>query len=196
MNFVEKNFRVQNVRTKTFENSCHIICLQEFRTFILNELFRLTSDRELWSTNRTNFWYREKRNVAFTKFANRSKFFFQKSIWHDDFEFELSFEIDRIQSAQQVRQSRISTCFCHIIYQRFGTSFRVHRMKRFFLWNDFIIRHRMKYSQYLSKCNNEAVDFIAYKRFYRNEIVQVKYISSFDSFVTSVVTSSSIQKHF
>ena len=196
MNFVEKNFRVQSVRTRTFENSCHIICLQEFRTFILNEFFRLTSDRELWSTNRTNSWYKKERNVEFTKFVNRSKFFSQESIWHDDFEFESSLEVDRIQSTQQTRQNRISTCFCHIIYQKLETSFRVHRMKRFFLWNDFIIKHRMKYSRYLSKCNDEIIDFIVYKRFYRNEIVQIKYINFFDSFVTFVVTSSNIQKHF
>ena len=196
MNLVEKNFRTQSVRTRTFENNCHIICLQEFRTFILNEFSRLTSDRKLWSTNRTNSWYKKKRNVEFTKFVNRSKSFSQESIWHDDFELESSFEIDRIQSAQQTRQNRISTCFCHIIYQKFETSFRAHRMKRFSLWNDFIIRHRMKYSRYLSKCNDETIDFIAYKRFYRNEIVQIKYINSFDSFVTFVVTSSNIQKHF
>ena len=196
MNFVEKNFRVQNVRIRAFENNCHIICLQKFRTFILSEFFRLTSDRKLWSTNRTNFWYKKERNVAFTKFVNRSKFFFQRSIWHGDFELESSFEIDRVQSTQQARQNRISTCFCHIIYQKFETSFRAHRMKRFFLWNDFIIKHRMKYSQYLSKCNDETIDFIAYKRFYRNEIVQIKYINFFDSSVTFVVTSSNIQKHF
>ena len=192
MNFVEKNFKTQSVRIRAFENSCHIICLQEFRTLILNELFRLTSDRKLWSTNRTNFWYKRERSVAFTKFVNRSKSFSQESIWHDDFELESSFEVDRIQSAQQARQSRISTCFCHIIYKRIGTLFRAHRMKHLLLWNDFIIRHRMKYSQYLSKCNDEAIDLIAYERFYRNEIVQAKYITSLDS---SVVTSSNIQKH-
>ena len=192
MNLVEKNFKTQNVRTRAFENNCHIICLQEFRTLILSELFRLTSDRKLWSTSRTNFWYRGERNVAFTKFVNRSKFFSQRLIWHDGSEPESSLEIDRIQSAQQARQNRISTCFCHIIYKRIGTLFRIHRMKHSFLWDDFIIRHRMKYSQYLSKCNDEAVDFIAYERFYRNEIVQAKYIIFLDS---PVVTSSSIQKH-
>ena len=45
------------------------------------------------------------------------------------------------------------------------------------LWDDFIVRHRVEYAQYLSQCNDEAEDPIPYERFYRNKVSQAKYIS-------------------
>ncbi|KAG7005665.1 hypothetical protein G7Y79_00018g044720 [Physcia stellaris] len=78
------------------------------------------------------------------------------------------------------------------ICKRIGTLFRAHRMEHPSLWDDFIIRHRMEYPQYLSRCNDEAVDPIPYERFYRNEVFQAKYINPHGP---PVATPSSIREY-
>ena len=78
------------------------------------------------------------------------------------------------------------------ICKRIGTLFRADRMEHPSLWDDFIVRHRLEYPQYLSRCNDEAVDPIPYERYYRNEVIQAKYINSHGP---PVVTPSSIREY-
>lgn len=78
------------------------------------------------------------------------------------------------------------------ICKRIGTLFRAHRMEHPSLWDDFIIRHRIEYPQYLSKCNDEAVDPIPYESFYRNEVFQATYINPHGP---PVATPSSIREY-
>lgn len=70
------------------------------------------------------------------------------------------------------------------ICKRVGLLLREDRMEHPSLWDDFIVRHRTEYPQYLSQCNDEAVDPVPYERFYRNNVSQAKYISSDGPIVT------------
>ena len=49
------------------------------------------------------------------------------------------------------------------------------RMEHRSLWDDFIIRHIMEYSQYLQTCAENAEDPVPYERFYRNEIEDPRF---------------------
>ncbi|SLM37343.1 hypothetical protein LPUS_07162 [Lasallia pustulata] len=49
------------------------------------------------------------------------------------------------------------------------------RMEHRSLWDDFIVRHKIEYRQYLLDCTEKAEDPIAYERFYRNEIDEPKF---------------------
>ena len=52
------------------------------------------------------------------------------------------------------------------------------------LWDDFIIRHRVDYTQYLGQCSEEAEDPVPYEQFYRCKITVPKYMSSEGPVVT------------
>ena len=49
------------------------------------------------------------------------------------------------------------------------------RMEHRSLWDDFIIRHTMEYTQYLQTCALNAEDPLPYERFYRNEIEDPRF---------------------
>ena len=51
------------------------------------------------------------------------------------------------------------------------------RMEHGSLWDDFIIRNKIDYAQYLRHCAEEAEDPVPYERFYRTEIEEPKYNS-------------------
>ncbi len=52
-----------------------------------------------------------------------------------------------------------------------------NRMEHQSLWDDFIIRHKVEYAQYLRQCAEDAEDPLPYEDFYRNEIEEPKYRS-------------------
>ena len=52
---------------------------------------------------------------------------------------------------------------------------KVNRMEHQSLWDDFIIRHKVDYSQYLRQCAEEAEDAIPYEVFYRTKIEGPQY---------------------
>ena len=43
------------------------------------------------------------------------------------------------------------------------------------LWDDFIVRHKIEYSQYLRRCAEEAEDVVPYEEFYQTEIEAPQY---------------------
>ncbi len=45
------------------------------------------------------------------------------------------------------------------------------------LWDDFIIRHKIEYSNYLHDCTNRAEDPMPYDRYYQDEIDGARYIN-------------------
>lgn len=49
------------------------------------------------------------------------------------------------------------------------------RMEHRSLWDDFIVRHKMEYRQYLLDCMEKAEDPIPYEKFYRNEIDEPRF---------------------
>ena len=49
------------------------------------------------------------------------------------------------------------------------------RMEHRSLWDDFIVRHKVEYWQYLLDCTEKAEDPMPYERFYRNEIDEPKF---------------------
>ena len=63
------------------------------------------------------------------------------------------------------------------ICARIHTLFQQDRMEHPSLWDDFIVRHRTAYPQYMSQCADEAVDPLPFERYYRSQILQAKYMS-------------------
>ena len=47
---------------------------------------------------------------------------------------------------------------------------KANRMEHQSLWDDFIVRHKVEYSQYLRRCAEEAEDAVPFEVFYRTEI--------------------------
>ena len=47
---------------------------------------------------------------------------------------------------------------------------QANRMEHQSLWDDFIVRHKVEYSQYLRRCAEEAEDAVPFEVFYRTEI--------------------------
>ena len=52
---------------------------------------------------------------------------------------------------------------------------KANRMMHQSLWDDFIVRHKTDYSQYLRKCAEEAEDAIPFEKFYETEIEGPQY---------------------
>ena len=50
-----------------------------------------------------------------------------------------------------------------------------NRMVHQSLWDDFVVRHKIEYSQYLRRCAEEAEDAVPYEIFYQNEIDGPQY---------------------
>ena len=61
------------------------------------------------------------------------------------------------------------------ICKKINALFQQDRMEHRSLWDDFIIRHTMEYSQYLQTCAENAEDPLPYERFYRNEIEDPRF---------------------
>lgn len=59
--------------------------------------------------------------------------------------------------------------------KKIDTLSREDRMEHRSLWDDFIVRHKMEYGQYLLDCMEKAEDPITYEIFYRNEIDEPKF---------------------
>ena len=51
-----------------------------------------------------------------------------------------------------------------------------NRMEHPSLWDDFIIRHKIEYQQYMQRCAEEVEDPVRYEDFYRTEIEQPLYL--------------------
>lgn len=52
---------------------------------------------------------------------------------------------------------------------------KANRMEHQSLWDDFIVRHKIEYSQYLRRCAEEAEDAVSYEVFYQTEIEGPQY---------------------
>lgn len=52
---------------------------------------------------------------------------------------------------------------------------KANRMEHQSLWDDFIVRHKIDYPQYLRRCAEEAEDAVPYEDFYQNEIEGPQY---------------------
>ena len=52
---------------------------------------------------------------------------------------------------------------------------KANRMEHQSLWDDFIVRHKMEYSQYLRRCAEEAEDAVPYEDFYQTDIEEPQY---------------------
>ena len=52
---------------------------------------------------------------------------------------------------------------------------KLNRMEHQSLWDDFIIRHKVDYSQYLRQCAEEAEDAVPYEVFYQTEVEGPQY---------------------
>ena len=52
---------------------------------------------------------------------------------------------------------------------------KLNRMEHQSLWDDFIIRHKVDYSQYLRQCAEEAEDAVPYEIFYQTEVEGPQY---------------------
>ena len=72
------------------------------------------------------------------------------------------------------------------ICTRICTLFQEDRMEHPSLWDDFIVRHRTEYPQYMSQCADEAVDPMPFERYYRSKVLQAKYVSPKGPVVTPV----------
>ena len=59
--------------------------------------------------------------------------------------------------------------------QKIDTLRSEDRMEHRSLWDDFIVRHKMEYHQYLLECMEKAEDPIPYERFYRDEVDEPKF---------------------
>lgn len=51
------------------------------------------------------------------------------------------------------------------------------RMEHQSLWDDFIVRHKTEYPNYLRRCAETAEDPVPYEKFYRNEIAEPRFFS-------------------
>lgn len=63
------------------------------------------------------------------------------------------------------------------ICRKISSLIRSNRMEHQSLWDDFIIRHKIEYAQYLRQCAEDAEDPLPYEEFYRNEIEEPQYHS-------------------
>ena len=72
------------------------------------------------------------------------------------------------------------------ICSRICTLFQEDRMEHPSLWDDFIVRHRTEYPQYMSQCADEAADPMPFERYYRSKIFQAKYVSPKGPVVTPI----------
>ena len=52
---------------------------------------------------------------------------------------------------------------------------KANRMEHQSLWDDFIIRHKVEYSQYLQRCAEEADDAVPFETFYQTHIERPKH---------------------
>ena len=52
---------------------------------------------------------------------------------------------------------------------------KLNRMVHQSLWDDFIVRHKVDYSQYLRQCAEEAEDAVSYEIFYQTEVEGPQY---------------------
>lgn len=52
---------------------------------------------------------------------------------------------------------------------------QANRMEHQALWDDFIVRHRIEYPQYLRRCAEEAEDVVPYEIFYQSQIEGPQY---------------------
>ena len=52
---------------------------------------------------------------------------------------------------------------------------KLNRMEHQYLWDDFIIRHKVDYLQYLRRCAEEAEDAVPYEVFYQTEVEGPQY---------------------
>lgn len=55
--------------------------------------------------------------------------------------------------------------------------FEADRMEHQSLWDDFIIRHKTEYPNFLRRCADQAEDPVPYEKFYRNEIDEPQFVS-------------------
>lgn len=65
------------------------------------------------------------------------------------------------------------TAICSKLQKRSGPSRGLHQA----LWDDFIIRHKIDYANYLQDCANKAEDPIPYDKFYEDEIEGARFIN-------------------
>lgn len=61
------------------------------------------------------------------------------------------------------------------ICRKISQLFQANRMEHQSLWDDFIVRHKLEYSQYLRRCAEEAEDAVPYEDFYQTEIEAPQY---------------------
>ena len=53
---------------------------------------------------------------------------------------------------------------------------KANRMEHQSLWDDFIVRHKVEYSQYLQRCADDAEDAVPFEVFYQTEIEGPRYL--------------------
>lgn len=75
------------------------------------------------------------------------------------------------------------TAICSKLQKRIDAGQGLHQA----LWDDFILRHRIEYVNYLQDCANKAEDPIPYDRFYEDEIDGARFIKQ-------VVTRKTLQE--
>lgn len=63
------------------------------------------------------------------------------------------------------------------ICRKISSLCKSNRMEHQSLWDDFIIRHRIEYGEYVLQCAEDAEDPLPYEDFYRNEIEEPLYRS-------------------
>ena len=59
--------------------------------------------------------------------------------------------------------------------RRISQLVKANKMEHQSLWDDFIVRHKIEYSQYLRRCAEEAEDTVSYEVFYQTEIEGPQY---------------------
>ena len=64
---------------------------------------------------------------------------------------------------------------CIAIVKKINILFKEDRMEHQSLWDDFIVRHKMEYRQYLLDCSEKAEDPLPYEKYYRSEIDEPKF---------------------
>lgn len=75
------------------------------------------------------------------------------------------------------------------------------RMEHRSLWDDFIVRHRTEYRDYLLDCTDRGEDPVAYEKFYGDEIEESKHTkriltpASLKNFIASVAGASETDQH-
>ena len=64
---------------------------------------------------------------------------------------------------------------CIAMVKKINTLFKEDRMEHRSLWDDFIVRHKMEYRQYLLDCSEKTEDPLPYEKYYRSEIDEPKF---------------------